>query len=452
MTKLFGCCRQKGTACAWAARAVAVVALVAVQACSTERPKERYDRRHDNGGSGAGSSADAGRSVASFNAERDAGGEPGSTDVQGSNACGAPPILAGEFTREKLRSAAAGCAIWQYCEFEAAASTLRSAVAGHVEQGSEETLNAARRAWVEAMRVWSKTELFQFGPLASAVASEGKDVYQGRGIRERIYSWPSVSACRVEDQVVMRKYAEDMDGVFPSARGLAALEYLLFAPDAASACPAGSATAAMKAALSADELAARKNAYALALADDIAGWARTLSEAWSPTGQDFQSVFVSASGYPSEQEALNVLGWSLIYVERELKDWKLGIPAGQTMTARVSVSEAPYAHVATENMRANLRGFRSLMQGCGPDGEGLGFDDWLESAGHAELASDLVSASQAAQVALDGLAPLHEASLQEIQAAYAVLRELTGLLKGDVFGAGSPLNLKTPSSVEGDTD
>jgi hypothetical protein len=33
-----------------------------------------------------------------------------------------------------------------------------------------------------------------------------------------------------------------------------------------------------------------------------------------------------------------------------------------------------------------------------------------------------------------------------------VLRELTSLLKGDVFGAGSPLNLKTPASVEGDTD
>jgi len=25
-------------------------------------------------------------------------------------------------------------------------------------------------------------------------------------------------------------------------------------------------------------------------------------------------------------------------------------------------------------------------------------------------------------------------------------------LKGDLFGAGSPLNLKLPSSVEGDTD
>jgi uncharacterized protein len=425
-------------------------ALVSALACSTERPKQHYGRR-SNAGSGAHAAANAGRG-APARADRDAGTDPASIPEPGPNACGAPPILAGEFTREQLRRAAAGCAVWHYCEFEAAAAKLRSAVASHVEQTSDATLLAARQAWVDAMLVWSKVELFQFGPLASAVASEGKDVYQGRGIRERVYSWPSVSPCRVEDQVVMGAYRDDMDAVFPSARGLAALEYLLFAPEAGSACPAGSVTSEMRASLSQGELAARSHAYALALADDIAGWAQRLTTAWSPAGEDFQSVFGSASGYPSEQEALNVLGWSLIYVERELKDWKLGIPAGQTMTARVTGPEAPYAQIATENMRANLRGFRSLMQGCGPSGEGLGFDDWLESVGHDELAADLVSAWQAAQVALDELEPLHEASMEDIAAAHAVLRELTGLLKGDVFGAGSPLNLKTPASVEGDTD
>jgi uncharacterized protein len=423
-------------------------ALVSAQACSTERPREHYTRR-SNAGSGAPTAADAGVSTL---ADRDGRSDPASSHEPGANACDAPPILAGEFSRERLRSAAAGCAIWHYCEFEAAASSLRSAVAEHVERRSDATLTAARQAWIDAMLVWSKVELFQFGPLASAVASEGKDIYQGRGIRDRIYSWPSVSTCRVEDQVVMRTYQTNMDAVFPSARGLAALEYLLFAPDMGSACPPGSVTAETRATLSADELTARKHAYALALADDLSGWARRLTTAWSPTGEDFQNVFVSASGYPSEQEALNVLAWSLIYVERELKDWKLGIPAGQTMTARVTGPEAPNALIATESMQANLLGFRSLMQGCGPDGEGLGFDDWLQSAGHDELAADLVSASQAAQTALDELGPLHEASMERTAVAHAVLRELTSLLKGDVFGAGSPLNLKTPSSVEGDTD
>jgi len=118
----------------------------------------------------------------------------------------------------------------------------------------------------------------------------------------------------------------------------------------------------------------------------------------------------------------------------------------------VSLPESPYAQLATETMRANLRGFRSLWQGCGDSGEGLGFDDWLEAAGHAELAADLDRALQASQAALDALPSLHDATTEQVAAAHGTLRELTALLKGDLFGAGSPLNLKTPASVEGDTD
>lgn len=430
-------------------RALALAAvLLQLAACGTARPKERFDRR-------AASSTTAGHGAVPATA----GGQHAAQPVAGTDAelprserCGAAPVLDGDFTREQLRSAAAGCAVWHYCEFEVAASSLKTAVEAYAADPGDESLGAARSAWTLAMLVWSRVELFQFGPLASADVSEGKDTYQGRGLRDRIYSWPSVSACRVEDQVVGGAYMQNFNPVFPSGRGLFALEFLLFAPDAQSACPDGSATQQARAALAEDELARRKAAYAVAVATDIERTAQLLGDAWSPSGGNFQQTFVSASGYPSEQEALNVLAWSLIYVEREVKDWKLGIPAGQTMTARVQTPETPYAQLGTQTMRANLQGFRALMLGCGADGEGLGFDDWLQAAGHAELAQDVASAWQAAQSALAELPPLQSASTQELLAAHGVLRELTNLLKGDLFGAGSPLNLKTPASVEGDTD
>jgi hypothetical protein len=161
---------------------------------------------------------------------------------------------------------------------------------------------------------------------------------------------------------------------------------------------------------------------------------------------------VSASGYPSEQEALNTLAWALIYVEREVKDWKLGIPAGYTLVHPVSGPEAPYAGTGTENIRANLRGFQGLFQGCGAGGEGIGFDDWLIEAGHPELAAALIAALGTARAAADAAGPLAELSSSELEALYRAVKGLTDLVKGDLFGPGSPLNLELPEGVASDTD
>ena len=106
----------------------------------------------------------------------------------------------------------------------------------------------------------------------------------------------------------------------------------------------------------------------------------------------------------------------------------------------------------TAAIRENLRGFRGLFQGCGPDGEGLGFDDWLSEAGHAELASDILTAYGAAQAAADAAPELDQASPEQLEQLYQVVKHLTDLLKNDLFGAGSPLGLSLPKGIEGDTD
>ena len=122
------------------------------------------------------------------------------------------------------------------------------------------------------------------------------------------------------------------------------------------------------------------------------------------------------------------------------------------MTAPVTGPETPFARLGTEAIRANLRGFRALFQGCASDGAGLGFDDWLAAAGHGELASEIIAAYDEAQTTLDSLPRLDEASPAQLDGAYQALRTLTSLLKSDLFGAGSPINLKLPATVEGDTD
>ncbi|HET8939105.1 MAG TPA: imelysin family protein [Polyangiales bacterium] len=437
--------------------------------CSTPRPREHFAARTVRSDAGqlrdavsdAGSLRDAGfdaapreQSDAAAAAAAGDAGDAGGRDAGRADAlearvlaeCGEPPVSREDFSREKLREASGRCAVYHYCAFGTTADALREATEAYASTPGASQLTAARAAYRAAMLRWSRAELFQFGPAASAAMSAGRDVYQGKGLRDRIYSWPAIARCRVEEQLVEAK--PEPASALISARGLFAIEYALHFSGKGSDCPAGSVAAMRLAQLSDDAVRDRKARYAAAVGADIHTQTRSLIDAW----EAFLPQFTRAEGYPNEQEALNVLGWALIYVEREMKDWKLGIPAGYTMTAPVSLAESPYAQLGTEALRENLRGFRALFQGCGADGAGLGFDDWLQNAGHAELAKDILEAYERAQEVLDALPPLTAADEKQLDVAYQTLRELTSLLKGDLFGAGSPLGLKLPASVEGDTD
>lgn len=444
--------------CAAALGRVSVVACLvfALVACGTETPRERFARPKP-GSRGAGAQHDASVRDAAVSGDANPSGDAASSDDAAvapafdlREACGAAPLLAGEFTRERLRSAAADCAMYRYCGFRAAARALDEAVSAYASDRSDARRAAARRAWRDAMNQWSEAELFQFGPAASVAESAGKDTFQGRGFRDRIYSWPSIAQCRVEEQVLAKP--KTLDGVLISGRGLFAIELALFHSAAESACSASSETGQAWMKLSAAARDEQTASYARTVAADVKAQSEALVDAWSSDAGNFKPKFVSASGYPDEQTALNVLGWALVYVEKEVKDWKLGIPAGYTLTSPVSGPETPFAKVGTQSIRANLRGFRALYQGCGESNQGLGFDDWLSEVGHGELSAQLLDALAGAEKAIDSLGPLDTASKQKLVSTYEALRKLTDLLKGDLFGTGSPLNLKLPANVEGDTD
>ena len=140
------------------------------------------------------------------------------------------------------------------------------------------------------------------------------------------------------------------------------------------------------------------------------------------------------------------------FLERGIAWLVLGIPAGYTLSSPVTLAESPYSGLETENLRANLRGFRALFQGCGPEGEGLGFDDWLSEAGHGDLAQDIVTAWTTAQAAADAYPRFAEAGPAELETLYRKVKALTDLLKTDLFGDGSPIGLDLPEGLSSDTD
>lgn len=373
---------------------------------------------------------------------------PSSGGAPSSLTCPQPAASSEPFSRAALRGAAAACAEWVHCRFEEKAVALAESVQEF--RDSPDAMALAQADWREAMLTWAIADAMQFGPVASPSEAQGRDSYQGRGLREVIYAWKEVNRCPVEEQIVSRRYETlGFDSISFGARGLFGLEYLLFYQGADTVCRANSAAGELWATLSPSEIDDLKEQYAKALALDVHARSVQVKDIWPADGEDFAAQFAAAEGYPSEQEAMNVLGWALLYLEREVKDWKLGGPAGYVEGIPI---ETEFSGLQTELLRNNLEGFRLILEGCSPGYAGIGFDDWLIEAGHEELAIDLLAATRAAQATLDALPAFSLATQDQIEGAYVAVKTVTDLLKGDLFGAGSPLNLKLPSTVEGDTD
>jgi uncharacterized protein len=415
--------------------AVATIAVVTVMACNaTSDPR-----------AGTSTSSSAGGTSGSPGTSSGSGGLDATLPV-GPIECGPAPGTAAPFTKQALLGAASDCAAWHACTFQNAATVLRTTVRDQAAAPSDAKRAAAQLAWRGAMNEWSKMELFQFGP----VAVKTVDQYHGRALRSFVHPWPDLNRCQVEAQVVGKGYQQSWDQVFLGGRGLFGVEYVLYYPGADTVCLANSDAAKTWATQTPPQLAQAKNEYAAALVDNIAALALEIRNVWKTDGENFKAKLLAFDGYSSEQETMNVVAWSLLYPEQQVKDLKLGSLAG--FQTAPNNPETPFARIETDNMRTNLRAFRSLFQGCGEGGQGLGFDDWLVSAGQQQLSQDILAALATAQTAADAFPPFPQATPAQFVDMYNAVKPLSNLLKTSFFGSASPLNLKLPASAASDTD
>jgi predicted lipoprotein len=361
-----------------------------------------------------------------------------------------------EFTRAALVRTSSECAVAHYEEFLVQARALRDATATLVVEPSSTTRDATRESWRAAMRAWQRAELFRFGPAASSLEPGGAD------LRDEIYGWPLTGRCRIDEQTVERTYAE---ATFPdtliTGRTMDALDYLLFYDGLDNGCGSTSAINALGtwAELDAEQLRQRKDEYALAVIEDVVVRTETLVTAWAPDGGDFMGDITSAgeggSTYPDVQAAANAISHGLFYLEKEVKDLKVGRAIGLTMCEMATCSsslESQYALASTSHLVENLAAFRLAFTGCGmPDG--AGFDDWLTEAGADELRMRML----AALTETEALAATFDQPLQVVLAEeperlaelHATMKGVTDLLKTEFV---SVLNLELPMSAEGDND
>lgn len=347
-----------------------------------------------------------------------------------------------------------------YRDFAASAAALEEATAAYASSSGAEEREAARVAWQEAMAIWQRAELTQIGPAGPMTGVAG-----GEDFRDEIYSWPLVNPCRV-DQVLVRGGFEDAQQLAAepvNARGLDAIEYLLFTDDPANACPSNVSinTEGQWDALGADEVARRRAAYAHAAAQRARSAADMLVAAWEPTSGSFlaqlETAGTTGTTYGSSQEALNAISDAMFYLDDQTKDMKLAEPGGisleclaETCPERV---ESPFARRSVSHVENNLRGFRELFLGGPPDSDANGFDDLLASSGAEATAarmSEALDAAIARAAAMDAsLVDALSMDLAAVRGLYDAVKAVTDVLKTEFV---SVLDLDLPRRAEGDND
>jgi predicted lipoprotein len=343
----------------------------------------------------------------------------------------AADLLAPTYARFAVESAAVTTATTTYC------SALGTG------DGATE-LAAARAAWATAIDTWELLDAVQVGPV---VQDNGR-------LRSRIYAWPLLAPCTLDQDVVARQNAPasyDVTTRLDNARSLSAIEYLLFHTDPISSCPiAPTGWDTLGAALprARCELAA-------VIAADVATHGDQLATAWSATGGDYPATLATVE----EREAVNMISDGLFYVDRLVKDMKLGEAAGIVINSCGTIEEPclreaehRFADRGSPAIRINLRALRDVFTGD-HGGGGLGFDDYLIAVGAADVATRMTTNLDAVVAAADALPDGYLAALTTDRARVVALHAATKLVTDDMKSQFlTVLGLDIPADVAGDND
>jgi predicted lipoprotein len=299
------------------------------------------------------------------------------------------------------------------------------------------------------MDEWEVLEAVQVGP---ASADNG-------ALRGRVYGWPLLAPCTIDQDVVKRwttPSSYDVNAVLDNARSLAALEYLLHYTSAVSSCPITPAGWDPLAAVAAD-LARARCELAAVVAADVRAHAAQLATAWSPSGGNYIATLAALP----ERDAVNMISDSLFYVDRMVKDMKLGESAGIVINSCGTVEEPclremehRFADRGTQAVRINLRALRSVFTGtASASADGLGFEEYLIAVGAPDVAARMTANLDAAVAAADALSDSYTAALTTdragVVATHAAIKLVTNDMKSQFL---TVLGLDIPDDIAADND
>lgn len=319
---------------------------------------------------------------------------------------------------------------------------------------------SAQQSWRSVAALWQQAEVMQVGPLAD----------NNNAFRNNIYSWPVVSSCGVDQDVVyfeqgnINGTAYQLNQRTDTRRGIDVLEYLLFNNTMNHSCssnvgPLGD----WNIRTDGERMVARCN-FAQAVAEDLKGNADTLIQRWQ--GDSGYAAILKAAGQAGSQfdtalKGVNAISDAMFYIDSVTKDAKLAKPMGLFENSCANAAcpddvEAKFSAHSIDNILANLLGLSKLFYGS-VDGlentDGVGFDDFLKAVGDEQTAQRIAAGLTAARLMAAELdKPLAELLAEDpakVEALHAQIKTVTDELKSNFINS---LALELPQTSAGDND
>jgi predicted lipoprotein len=303
-----------------------------------------------------------------------------------------------------------------YTSYQAAAIGLDAAVTTFNATPNITNLTALQNAFTVTYQQWQSTSVYDFGPAADV------------SLRVNTNTYPTDV-----NQIAANINAGTYNPLLLSnltAKGLPALDYLLF--------NLTGDNAAVLALFTTDVKAANRRNYLAALSAELKTNATTVLNAWIGP---YKATFLNATGTDASSSTGYLVN-QLVYDYEVLKNFEIGIPAGsQSMGAILPAKvQAYYSKRSLQLTLLHLQAIQNLYLGA----SGLGLDDYLiavnakTSTGGSlndAIKTQFAAANAKLQTLTDPLATNITNNPTAVMAAYTELQKLTVILKNDMTSA-----------------
>ena len=303
-----------------------------------------------------------------------------------------------------------------YTSFQADAAALDAAVIAFNATTNSTNLAALQLAFKATYQQWQLTSVFELGPTATAT------------LRVNVNTYPT-SVAQINSNITAGTYDPQILANL-SAKGLPALDYLLFG--------VGADNNAILLQYTTDSKAANRKAYLAALSAELKTEATTVLTGWST----YKTTFNNATGTDVGSSTGQLIN-QLVYDYETLKNLEIGIPAGvQSMGVTFPTKvQAYYSKMSVQLVLLHIQAIENIYLGKSALGDGLGLDDYLIKANakytdgtplNTVIQNQFAAAIAKLNVLTDPLSGNIQTNPAAVTAAYTELQKLTVLLKADM--------------------
>jgi len=304
-----------------------------------------------------------------------------------------------------------------YQELALKCHALTESLEGFVKIANSESLEKARQAWGAALLSSRRIQWLQTGPIAD---------------REYLSSfyYSKVLAIRIEAVVKSPRAIDDsyLGELGATAKGMFALEYLLFDRKVQQSAEGSQPVATVLASFSGAD-ATRRGQYVLALARDLETKAGHLAADWAATGEQSAPAKFVAGGQESLNRVINQLAQFIEQIAEQRIDFVLHLP--QPIAPQLNRVEGSASGTSQQSVVALLRGAQKLYRGA----DGGGLEVYLKHL-NGPLAERLKGQFESAIAAVESIgAPLEQVVPENpasVQNAQDKTRALEVLCKTDL--------------------